>query len=163
MVAQPSQAQSVCTPSLLDVLRERQQQAAIAGAPYLAPVPDSHGMLHWIGLAAGQARKAAERKTVHVGASADMDQSTVWRFEEGVAWPRKPEALVNAYADDLDVEPIELWEEALRLWRADLEASGENSKGEIRQRLEAADPPHEQQRGSRRAGSRDRPSAGRAS
>ena len=107
--------------SLLDVLREREAQAHRHGASYLAPVADTDSMLFWLARAASAAREAAGRKQVHVAASADLDQSSIARFEKGISWPRQPDTIVGAYAEDLDVSPIQLWEQALQLWREHLD------------------------------------------
>lgn len=105
--------------SLLDVLSQRQAQAQRMGATYLAPVADQDSMLFWLSRACTAARKTANRKQVHVAASADVDQSTIARFERAVAWPRHTDRVVAAYADDLDIDAIDLWREALRLWQDD--------------------------------------------
>lgn len=73
-------------------------------------------MLYWIARTCREARIAARRKQVHIGASADMDQSTINRFEKGIAWPRNPDLLVDAYAHDLDVPAHVLWRRALEAW-----------------------------------------------
>lgn len=74
-------------------------------------------MLYWLAQAAKQARETAERKQVHVAAEADKDQSSVYRFEQGEAWPRDTDLMVTAYAQDLDIDVIDLWEAALKMWR----------------------------------------------
>lgn len=102
--------------SLMDVLRLRAAQARDHGTAYLAPVADPDSMLYWLTQAAGQMREAAGRIQVHVAASLSVDQSTIGRFESGISWPRNPDKTIRAYADDLDIEPIQIWEEALRLW-----------------------------------------------
>lgn len=105
--------------SLMDVLREREMQARAARGCHLAAVPDTESMVFWISLACEQARLTAGRKQVHVAAS-DRDgvnQSTIDRFEDATAWPRNPDRIIAAYADDLDVDPIQLWQEALSLWQ----------------------------------------------
>lgn len=76
-------------------------------------------MLFWLSRACKAAREAAGRKQVHVAASANVDQSTIARFEKQTAWPRHTDRVVAAYADDLDIEGIDLWQEAMRLWIAD--------------------------------------------
>lgn len=81
-------------------------------------MPGDDSMLYWLAKACTAAREAAGRKQVHVGASADMDQSSVWRFEAGKAWPKNIDKLVNAYADDLDIEPFQLWQAATEMWAA---------------------------------------------
>jgi hypothetical protein len=75
-------------------------------------------MLFWLARTCREARLMARRKQVHIGASADVDQSTVNRFEKAIAWPRNPDRLVAAYADDLDVPPQALWRLALEAWEA---------------------------------------------
>lgn len=60
---------------------------------------------------------AADRKQVHIGAEADRDQSSIYRFEQGEAWPRDTDLIVAAYAQDLGIDPTELWEAALKMWR----------------------------------------------
>lgn len=76
-------------------------------------------MLKWLAAAARELREDQGRKLVHVGASADADQSTIYRFESALAWPRKVDNVINGYADDLDTRPIEIWRRALELWEAD--------------------------------------------
>lgn len=101
---------------LLDFLSERQAQAQAHGAAYLAPVADENSMVFWLSRACKAARTAAGRKQVHVAAGADTDQSTIARFERSGTWPRDPDQIVSAYADDLDIESIDLWRTALELW-----------------------------------------------
>lgn len=137
------------TVSLLDVLRERQAQAQAHGVTYGAPVADTDSMLFWLSRALTDARKAAERKQVHVAASASVDQSTLARFEKGISWPRNPETFVDAYADDLGISAIDLWEEAIRQWRAFREG-GEGDPADITQQLVPPGGP---------AGSEDNPTA----
>jgi hypothetical protein len=75
-------------------------------------------MLPWITGACRDARIAAGRKQVHVAASADVDQSTVNRFEGATAWPRDMDRMVSAYADDLGIPALELWRRAIDAWGA---------------------------------------------
>lgn len=105
------------TPSLLDALRQREAQARAFGACHLAAVPDENSMLFWLARAAASVRTGMDRKQVHVAASLNKDQSTIARFEKGLAWPRDPDQVVDAYADDLEIDSIALWEEALRMWK----------------------------------------------
>lgn len=116
---------SLALPDLMGVLRERQEQAGTVCAPYLAPVANDDTMLYWLAKAAKGLREAAGRKQVHVAAGADVDQSSVWRFEEKGRWPRDPDKIIRAYADDLDIEPIQIWGEAIRLWNEQLAAPAE--------------------------------------
>jgi hypothetical protein len=107
------------------MLRERETQARAFGARHLCAVHDTNSMLYWLAKAAEDARDRAGRLQVHVAASASVNQSTIDRFEKHIAWPRDADRVINAYADDLDIASIHLWEEALRMWREDLEAAAE--------------------------------------
>jgi hypothetical protein len=94
-------------------------QAGSIGAAYGAVlVPSRDSMLPFLAAAAVELRTAAERKQVHVAASADLDQSTIWRFERGESWPRDPDQIIRAYADDLGVTAEEIWARGLGLWEA---------------------------------------------
>jgi transcriptional regulator with XRE-family HTH domain len=75
-------------------------------------------MLPWIGAAARAAREARARKQVHIAATLGVDQGTIGRFEGGRAWPRDPDKVVAAYAEDLDMDPLEIWEAAVAEWAA---------------------------------------------
>lgn len=59
------------------------------------------------------ARKAIGLKQVHIGAGADLDQSTIARFERAGGWPRDVGRIVNAYAAELGVDPWDIWQQAL--------------------------------------------------
>ena len=79
-------------------------------------------MRYWLARAAKQAREAAGPvKQVRIAAAADKDQSTIYRFEKPeepqTSWPQETDLYVAAYAEELGIEPIELWEQALRMWR----------------------------------------------
>ena len=112
-------------PDLLGALRQRHAQAQEECAPYLAVVLEQDSMLLWLARAAVQAREAAGRKQVHIAASADRDQSSIYRFEQAAkgksGWPRDADRIVAAYADDLDIDPIALWAQALQMWQKDRE------------------------------------------
>lgn len=82
-------------------------------------------MIYWLARAARELREGAEppRKQVHVAAALSIDQSTVYRFEQGESWPRQTDAVVAAYAEDLDIDDArEIWELALRMWKEHGEA-----------------------------------------
>lgn len=74
-------------------------------------------LLPFLGAACRDAREHHGRLQVHIAVELEVDQATVRRFEQGKHWPRDPDAMVAAYARDLDMDPRELWEEALRRWR----------------------------------------------
>lgn len=121
---QPGTGSAVSANSdLLGVLRERQAQAGAFGACHAAAVASPDAMLYWLARAAKEAREAAGRKQVHIAAEADRDQSTIYRFEQAAGWPRITDRIVAAYAADLDVEPIDVWEQALRMWRSHVDGS----------------------------------------
>lgn len=108
-------------------------------------------MLPFLSEALKAARVAAGRKQVHVAAALDRNQSTIHRFESGLGYPQDLDAVIAAYADDLGVDVLVLWEAAIALWRAD---RGEDEEGEglaavraVREQLERAHPPAESARG----------------
>lgn len=83
---------------------------------------DADRMLYWLAQACRAARERAGRKQVQVAASAGANQNTISRFERGEVWPRDLGRIVDAYVDDVEVDPLELWSEALRLWRHERQA-----------------------------------------
>lgn len=75
-------------------------------------------LLRHLGEVAREAREKAGVKQVRVAANLEVNQETISRFERGRAWPRNPERFVAAYAQEVHANALELWEEALRRWRA---------------------------------------------
>lgn len=73
-------------------------------------------MLVYLGAAAREARKRAGRKQIHVAVRLDVSEHTIQNFEHGRNWPRNPDATIRAYADEADVDPLAIWQEALRQW-----------------------------------------------
>jgi transcriptional regulator with XRE-family HTH domain len=73
-------------------------------------------MIYWLAQAAKQERLKKGRKQVHIAAAIDRDQSTINRFEQGEHWPRDPDEILAGYADDLEIDPRQLWAEAIKLW-----------------------------------------------
>lgn len=74
--------------------------------------------IYWLAHAAKELREKADRKQVHIAAAMSIDQSSIYRFEQGRNWPRDPDLVVAAYAEDLDIDdPREIWELALTMWR----------------------------------------------
>jgi hypothetical protein len=124
MPASRSRTAASAVPDLLGVLSTRQRQSEQAAAAYIRPVANPDEMLYWLAKACKEARLAAGRKLVHIGASADKDQTSIWRFEKGLGWPRETDLFIAAYADDLDVTPMQLWLMALEMWQ--------NHQGEVR-------------------------------
>jgi transcriptional regulator with XRE-family HTH domain len=76
-------------------------------------------MLRYLGQAAEEARVRADRLPAHIAARLRVSDSTVRRFERGLSWPTNPDATVDAYAAELDIDARELWARALELWRED--------------------------------------------
>jgi hypothetical protein len=64
--------------------------------------------------AAEAARERRGRLQVHIAASLNRDQSTIYRFEEAKAWPRNPDLVIQAYADDRDISAADIWADAVR-------------------------------------------------
>lgn len=73
-------------------------------------------MLYWLAAVVKEARLADGKKRVHYAAAADVDQSTITRFENATSWPRDPGELVNTYAELLGVPAVELWRKAVDHW-----------------------------------------------
>lgn len=114
-------------PVLLAPDEVRQAQAGSAEKPYglrvPAPpldVPDTGAaMRYWLAYTVKSLREAAGRKLSHVAASADRDQSTIYRFERGtMTFPSETDHIIAAYADDLDIEPYVIWQLAVDNWVA---------------------------------------------
>lgn len=118
----------------------QQLQARDALTPYgQLIVPEGDSMVYWLAKAAKELREAKGRLQVHVGASASRDQSTIWRFEQGAKWPRDPDRIVAAYAEDLRVHPSEIWSRAVQLWsESDLR---ERTGQELVEHAQQAHPP----------------------
>lgn len=114
-----AQQAQVTSPDLLSVLRTRAEQARIVEDAYGPVSVAQDTMLYWLARAAKQLREAADLKQVRIGAAINRDQSAVYRFEQAAAWPRDADLLVAGYAEELAFSPVEIWEEALRLWKAD--------------------------------------------
>lgn len=82
-----------------------------------------HRLLPYLGAACKAARERHGRLQVHIAVELEVDQATVRRFERGQHWPRDPDAMVNAYARDLDISPVELWRAAVKLWERERQRS----------------------------------------
>ena len=73
-------------------------------------------MLPQLAKAARCARKDAGATTAEVAHEANVDPTTVTRFELASAWPRDPDAMIAAYARAADRTPKEIWRDALNDW-----------------------------------------------
>ena len=65
--------------------------------------------LRWIGRACRRAREERGLVQVEIAAAIKVNQATIVRFEDGIAWPRRPEQLLLAYANLLGIDVRVLW------------------------------------------------------
>ena len=72
--------------------------------------------LPWLGRACRQAREDRGVVQVKIAAAIEVNQATIARFEDGSAWPRRPEQVLMAYASELDIDVRLLWVQALVMW-----------------------------------------------
>lgn len=72
--------------------------------------------LPWLGRACRQAREDKGVVQVKIAAAIEVNQATIARFEDGSAWPRRPEEVLMAYASELDMDVRLLWLHAFVLW-----------------------------------------------
>jgi transcriptional regulator with XRE-family HTH domain len=73
-------------------------------------------LLPWLGRACRQAREERGVVQVKIAAAIPVNQATIARFEDGIAWPRRPEEVLMAYASELDMDMRLLWLHAFVLW-----------------------------------------------
>ena len=73
-------------------------------------------LLLWLGRACRQAREEASIEQVRIAEATDVDQATIARFEDGIAWPEHPEELLMAYAGELVMDVRLLGLHAFVLW-----------------------------------------------
>ena len=92
-------------------------------------------LLPWLGRACRTAREEAGVKQVRIAAAIDVNQATIARFEEGIAWPRQPEELLMAYASELFMDVRLLWLHAFVLWIEHEPVLDKESKEQIRAAL----------------------------
>ena len=91
--------------------------------------------LPWLGRACRQAREDRNVVQVRIAAAIEVNQATIARFEEGIAWPRKPEEVLMAYASELDMDVRLLWLHAFVLWLEHEPVLDEESQERIRAAL----------------------------
>ena len=92
-------------------------------------------LLPWLGRACRQAREEAKVKQVKIAAAIEVNQATIARFEEGIAWPRQPEQVLMAYASELFMDVRLLWLHAFVLWIENEPVLDKQSQEEIRAAL----------------------------
>ena len=92
-------------------------------------------LLPWLGRACREAREDKNVVQVKIAAAIEVNQATIARFEEGSAWPRKPEEVLMAYARLLDMDVRLLWLRAFVLWLEHEPVLDEESQERIRAAL----------------------------
>ena len=92
-------------------------------------------LLPWLGRASRLAREEANVKQVKIAAAIEVNQATIARFEDGVAWPRQPEEVLMAYATEVDMDVRLLWLHAFVLWLENEPVLDKQSQEEIRAAL----------------------------
>lgn len=114
--------EQLAPPKMPEVSRVISRKRTIKHSGLIRPIdsgrPSTHAMLYWLAEACKRARENEGRIQVHIAASLNQAQSSVTRFENHDGQPRDLDAMVAAYAEDLDIEPVQLWTKALDLWTA---------------------------------------------
>ena len=72
---------------------------------------------------------------VQIAAALRVNQATIARFEDGTAWPRRPEEVLMAYASELGMDVRLLWLHAFVLWLENEPVLDQDSQGQIRAAL----------------------------
>ena len=72
---------------------------------------------------------------VKIAAAIQVNQATIARFEDGIAWPRQPEEVLMAYASELDMDVRLLWLHAFVLWLENEPVLDKESQEQIRAAL----------------------------
>ncbi len=91
--------------------------------------------LPWIGRACRQAREERGVHQVEIAAAIKVNQATIARFEDGSAWPRRPEEVLMAYADELEMDVRVLWLHGFVLWIENEPVLDEGSQADVRAAL----------------------------
>jgi transcriptional regulator with XRE-family HTH domain len=100
--------------------------------------------LPWLGQACRQARQQKEIVQDEIAAALKVNQATIARFEDGSAWPRRPEEVLVAYSRQLNIDLRLLWLRAFLLWLEDEPILDEESQEEIRVALKRVLPADDQ-------------------
>jgi transcriptional regulator with XRE-family HTH domain len=95
--------------------------------------------LPWLGRACRQAREEKNVIQVKIAAAMEVNQATVARFEEGAAWPKRPEEVLMAYAAELETDVRLLWLHAFVLWLENEPILDSERREEIRAALRRLD------------------------
>src|SRR5436190_1003682 len=89
-------------------------------------------LLPWLGRACREAREEKGIVQVEIAAALKVNQATIVRFEDGTAWPRRPEEVLMAYASELEIDVRLLWVHALVRWMEKEPVLDEESEKQIR-------------------------------
>ena len=89
-------------------------------------------LLPWLGRACREAREESGIVQVEIAAALKVNQATIARFEDGTAWPRRPEEVLRAYARELEIDVRLLWVHALVRWMEKEPVLDEESEKQIR-------------------------------
>ena len=92
-------------------------------------------LLPWLGRACREAREDKNVVQVKIAAAIEVNQATIARFEDGTAWPRRPEEVLMAYASELDMDVRLFWLHAFVLWLENDPVLDEESQEQIRAAL----------------------------
>ncbi len=92
-------------------------------------------LLPWLGRACREAREDKNVVQVKIAAAIEVNQATIARFEDGTAWPRRPEEVLMAYARELDMDVRLFWLHAFVLWLENDPVLDEESQEQIRAAL----------------------------
>ena len=96
--------------------------------------------LPWLGRACRQAREERNVVQVKIAAAIEVNQATIARFEDGVAWPKRPEEVLMAYATELEMDVRVLWVHAFVLWIESEPILDQESQKRIRTALKRLPP-----------------------
>ena len=80
---------------------------------------------------------------VQIAAALRVNQATIARFEDGTAWPRRPEEVLMAYADELNIDVRLLWLHAFVFWLENEPVLDQKSQEEIEAALGRLSPPED--------------------
>ena len=103
----------------------------------------SRPFLPWVGRACRQVREEKGVHQVQIAAAIRVNQATIARFEEGTAWPRRPEEVLMAYASELGMDVRLLWLHGFVLWIQNVPVLDEEDQAEIRAAMRRIAPPED--------------------
>lgn len=96
-------------------------------------------MVAHLGHALRELRKAHKVRLIEIAYPLRKSEASMSRFEGGRVQPVDLDAVVNAYATELGLEPLEIWAEALRLWREATTPAAERPARELGDAVEGRD------------------------